>query len=295
MMETDSTPPDIPLPADQPDGDGTESVQVIERTRGWTPLSLRELWQYRDLLYFLAWRDITVRYKQTVLGVTWAVIQPFFTMVVFTIFLGKLAKVPSDGLPYPIFAFCALVPWQLFAHALMVSSTSLVSGASLITKVYFPRLIMPLASVAAGLVDFSISFIVLLGMMAYYRILPTANIVFLPLFVVLAVVAALAVGLWLSALNVRFRDARYAVPFMTQLWLFASPVAYSSSLLPEQWRWVYGLNPMAGVVEGFRWALLGRELAIADMLGLSCLISGALLIGGLFYFRSTERVFADIV
>lgn len=231
--------------------EGSEAVPtlVIQPSRGWRALNLRDVWHYRELLYFLTWRDIKVRYKQTVLGAAWAIIQPFFTMVVFTIFFGKLAKMPSDGVPYPIFAYCALLPWQLFAFALTQSSTSLVTEARLITKVYFPRLIVPLSSVMAGLVDFAIAFVVLVGMMVYYGIAPTAKVIFLPLFLAFAVMTALAVGLWLSALNVKYRDVRYTIPFLAQFWMFASPVAYSSSLLPGKWRWVYGLNPMAGVIE----------------------------------------------
>jgi lipopolysaccharide transport system permease protein len=273
----------------------TVATLMIEPSRGWIPLDFREIWQYRELFYFLTWRDIKVRYKQTALGAAWAVIQPFATMVVFTVFFGKLAKVPSDGIPYPVFCFCALLPWQLFAFALTQSSNSLVTEARLITKVYFPRLVVPLASVVAGLVDFGIAFVVLLGMMFYYGIVPTVNVMFLPLFILFAVMAALAVGLWLSALNVKFRDVRYAVPFLTQFWMFASPVAYSSSLLPEQWRWVYGLNPMAGVIEGFRWALLNRELSVEGLLGVSVAMVALLFMGGLYYFRKIERVFADIV
>lgn len=268
---------------------------VIKPLRGWIPLNLRDLWHYRDLLYFLTLRDIKVRYTQTVLGVAWAIIQPLCSMVVFSIFFGKLAKVPSDGVPYPVFAYCALLPWQLFATALSQSSNSLVAGGSLITKVYFPRLIIPLSSVLAGLVDFAISFIVLMGMMIYYGIAPTENIVFFPLFAFFSVVTALAVGLWLSALNVKYRDVRYAVPFLIQFWMFVSPVIYSSSLVPESWRWAYGLNPMVGVIEGFRWALLNRELNVGEMVGVSALVVCLLFVGGLYFFRSMERVFADLI
>lgn len=268
---------------------------VIKPSQGWMALNLRDLWHYRELLYFLTWRDIKVRYKQTVMGAAWAIIQPFLTMVVFTIFFGRLAKVPSDGIPYPIFSFCALLPWQLFSFALTQSSNSLVNEARLITKVYFPRLIVPLSSVLAGLVDFAVALVVLLGMMVYYEIAPTSKIILLPLFIVFAVMTALAVGLWLSALNVKYRDVRYTIPFLTQFWMFASPVAYSSSLVPESWRWVYGLNPMVGVIEGFRWALLDRDLAVGGMLAVSVLAVSLLFLGGLYYFRSMERVFADIV
>jgi len=259
------------------------------------PLRLKELWEYRELLYFLVWRDVKVRYKQTVLGAAWAVIQPFFTMVVFSIFFGRLAGIPSDGLPYPIFAYCALLPWQLFSHAMMESGNSLVANQNLITKVYFPRLVIPLSAVLAGLVDFGIAFLVLLGMMAYYGMAPTMAVVTLPLFILLAIATALAVGLWLSALNVQYRDVRYTIPFLTQFWLLATPIAYPSSLVPEGWRVLYGLNPMAGVVEGFRWALLGTANAPGRMLAVSVAVVLAFLIGGLYYFRSMERTFADVV
>ena len=266
---------------------------VIQPSRGWVPLHLRELWTYRELLYFLVWRDIKVRYKQTALGAAWAVIQPFFTMVVFSIFFGALAKLPSDGVPYPIFTYSALVPWTYFATALAMSSNSLVDHARLITKVYFPRLLVPAASVLAGLVDLAIASIVLIGMMLYYGMIPGAAVVFLPLFVLLAAATALGVGLWLSALNVQYRDVRSTIPFLVQFWLFVTPVAYSSSLVPERWRALYGLNPMTGVVEGFRWALLDKEPP-----GALLLVSGAsvilLLTAGLFYFRRMERRFADI-
>jgi lipopolysaccharide transport system permease protein len=268
---------------------------IIRPSKGWVPLRLKELWEYRELLYFLVWRDVKVRYKQTVLGAAWAVIQPFFTMVVFSIFFGHLAKIPSDGLPYPIFAYCALLPWQLFSHAMTESGNSLVANQNLITKVYFPRLVIPLAAVLAGLVDFSIAFLVLLGMMVYYGIVPTMAAVTLPLFILLAVATALAVGLWLSALNVQYRDVRYTIPFLTQFWLFATPIAYPSSLVPEGWRVLYGLNPMAGVVESFRWALLGTTNPPGPMLAVSVAVVVALLVGGLYYFRRMEKTFADVV
>jgi lipopolysaccharide transport system permease protein len=267
---------------------------VIRPSAGWVPLKLKELWEYRELLYFLVWRDVKVRYKQTVLGAAWAVIQPFFTMVVFSIFFGRLAGMPSDGLPYPIFAYCALLPWQLFSHAMMESGNSLVANQNLITKVYFPRLVIPLSAVLAGLVDFGIAFLVLLGMMAYYGMAPTTAVATLPLFILLAIATALAVGLWLSALNVQYRDVRYTIPFLTQFWLFATPIAYPSSLVPEGWRTLYGLNPMAGVVEGFRWALLGTN-APGPMLAVSVAVVLVLLIGGLYYFRRMEKTFADVV
>src|SRR5947199_727933 len=267
----------------------------IRPQSGWTAAGLKELWEYRELLYFLTWRDIKVRYKQTVLGAAWAIIQPFFMMIVFSLFFGYLARVPSDGIPYPIFTYCALLPWQLFAHALNESSNSLVANERLITKVYFPRLVVPLSAVLGGLVDFVIAFVILLGMMAYYHIAPTIMIFTLPLFVLLAIMTALAVGLWLSALNVQYRDVRYTITFITQFWLFATPVAYSSSLVPERWRWLYGLNPMAGVVEGFRWALLGKTEGPGGLLVVSTGVVILLLIGGLYYFRRMEQTFADVV
>lgn len=270
-------------------------VTLIHPSRGWISLKLAELWKYRELLYFLTWRDIKVRYKQTVIGAAWAIIQPFFAMVVFSIFFGQLAKIPSDGIPYPIFAYCALLPWQLFAHALNESSNSLVANQGLITKVYFPRLIIPVAPVLAGLVDFGIAFLVLIGMMLFYGIIPTFAIVTLPLFLILAIATALSVGLWLSALNVQYRDVRYTIPFLTQFWLLATPVAYPSSLVPESWRALYGLNPMAGVVEGFRWALLGKAEGPGALIAVSVIVVVALLIGGLYYFRRMEKTFADVV
>ena len=270
-------------------------VLRIEPSKGWASLGLRDLWHYRELLYFLVWRDIKVRYKQTALGAAWAILQPVMTMVVFTVFFGRLAKVPSDGVPYPVFAFAALLPWQLFAFALTESSNSLVSNQNLITKVYFPRLAVPIASVLAGLVDFGISFCVLLGLLFYYGITPTVAVLALPLFVVLAVATALGAGLWLSALNVQYRDVRYTIPFLTQFWLFATPVAYPSSLVPARWRALYGLNPMAGVVEAFRWALLGKTHGPGPLLAVSVAVVAAMLVGGLYYFRRMERTFADLV
>lgn len=268
---------------------------IIRPSRGWVSLRFTELWEYRELLYFLTWRDIKVRYKQTILGAAWAVIQPFFGMVVFSVFFGHLAKIPSDGLPYPIFAYCALLPWQLFAHALTESSNSLVANERLITKVYFPRLVVPLSAVLAGLLDFAVAFLVLIGMLWYYGIVPTVAVFALPLFLLLAVMTALGVGLWLSALNVQYRDVRYTIPFLTQFWLFATPVAYPSSLVPKPWRALCGLNPMAGVVEGFRWALLGKAEGPGALLAVSVAVVVLLLIGGLYYFRRMEKTFADVV
>jgi homopolymeric O-antigen transport system permease protein len=270
-------------------------VLLIEAKRSPVGQQLRDLWAYRELLYFLAWRDFKIRYKQTVLGAAWAVIQPFFTMVVFSIFFGYLGKMPSDGIPYPVFAYCALLPWSLFAHALNESSNSLVNNQGLITKVYFPRMIIPIAPLFVGLVDFGIAFMVLLGMMLVYGIMPGMAVFTVPLFIFLAVVTALAAGMWLSALNVEYRDVRYIIPFLTQLWLFATPVAYPSSLLPEPWRSLYGLNPMAGVVEGFRWALLGSTHSPGPLLAVSVAAILAMLIGGLLYFTRMEQTFADVV
>ena len=266
----------------------------IDPPSRWTSIGFRELWDYRELLYFLTLRDIKVRYKQTALGAAWAIIQPVFMMVVFSLFFGKLAGVKSDGIPYPIFTFCALLPWQLFAHALTESSNSLVANERLITKVYFPRLVVPIAAVLGGLVDFAVAFVILLFMMLYYGIVPTRAIVTLPAFILLAVLTALAVGLWLSTLNVKYRDVRYTINFLIQFWLFATPVAYPSSIVPERWRALYGLNPMAGVVEGFRWALLGTQPPGA-MLAVSIAVVIVLLIGGLYYFRRMEQEFADVV
>ena len=270
-------------------------VSFIQPPKGWASPGLKELWDYRELLYFLTWRDIKVRYKQTVLGAAWAIIQPFFMMVVFSLFFGYLAKVPSDGIPYPIFAYCALLPWQLFAHALTESSNSLVANERLITKVYFPRLVVPISAVLGGLLDFAIAFVILLLMMAYYGVRPTWAIVTLPALLLLAMLTALGVGLWLSALNVKYRDVRYTITFLIQFWLFATPVAYSASIVPARWRALYGLNPMAGVVEGFRWALLGKSTGPGALLAVSVAVVILILIGGLYYFRRMEAEFADVV
>lgn len=268
----------------------------IEPSRGFVSLKIKELWEYRELLYFLIWRDIKVRYKQTALGVLWAVIQPLMTMVVFSIFFGKLGKMPSDGIPYPIFSFAALVPWTLFATGLTMGTTSLVGSSNLIKKVYFPRLIIPTASVLAGVVDFVIAFAVLLVMMLFYGIVPTVNIIWLPVFVLLTLITALGISLWLSALNVAYRDVKYVIPFLTQIWLFATPIAYSSSLLSEQWwRNVYAINPMVGVVEGFRWALLGTNTQPGGMALVSAVAAVLLLVSGAYYFRRMEKTFADVV
>jgi lipopolysaccharide transport system permease protein len=270
-------------------------VITLEPSRDLVSLSLRDLWEYRELLYFLTWRDIKVRYKQTLLGAAWAIIQPFFTMVVFSLFFGKLAGVPSDGIPYPLFSFAALVPWTFFAYSLNQSANSLVGNANLIQKVYFPRLVIPVSSVLSGGVDFFLAFGVLLGMMLFYGFWPGWGILWLLPLLLLILVTALSVGLWLAALNVEYRDVRYTVPFLTQFWLFATPIAYPSSLLPEPWRTLYGINPMAGVVEGFRWILLGVPQAPGPMIFASALVSLALLVGGIFYFRRMEKTFADLI
>jgi lipopolysaccharide transport system permease protein len=278
-----------------PDDSPASTFTEITPASGWAPLKLRELWAHRELLYFLTWREIKIRYKQTALGVAWAVLQPLFTMVIFTIFFGRLAKMPSDGLPYSLFALTALTPWSFFTNGLTTSSNSLVANANLITKVYFPRLAIPIAAVFSGAVDFLLSFVLLMAYVLYLRHWPTWRILWLPGFVLLAVVASLGVGLWLSALNVEYRDVRYTVPFLTQVWLFATPIAYPSSLMHEPWRTVYGLNPMVGVVEGFRWAVLGSGNPPGGMFFVSCLAALAILVGGAFYFRRMEKGFADIV
>jgi lipopolysaccharide transport system permease protein len=252
------------------------------------------LWRYRELIYFLTWRDVKVRYKQTALGAAWAILQPVLTMLIFSIIFGELARLPSDGIPYPIFTYTALLPWQLFAFSLANSSNSLVGSQNLVSKVYFPRLVIPIASILPALVDFAISFVVLAGMMAFYRVPLTPRVLALPLLLGLAMMTALAVGIWLSALNVEYRDVRYVVPFLTLFWQYATPVAYSSSLIPDQWRLLYGLNPMTGVVEGFRWALLGKGDA-GTLLWVSVGIVGLLLVTGLTYFRRMETSFADVI
>ncbi len=268
---------------------------VYEPTHGWLSLRLGELWRYRELLYFLTWRDVKIRYKQTALGVAWAVLQPLITMVIFSVIFGQLAKLPSDGIPYPVFSYAALLPWGLFSGALQRAGTSLVTNANLITKVYFPRLVIPISAVAAGLVDFAVSFIVLLGLVLYYGIVPSWTIVTIPLFVLLAVLTALAVSLWLSALNVQYRDVQYMIPFLIQAWMYASPVAYSAGLVPTgPWRIIYGLNPLAGVIQGFRWALVGGNPP-NELMAISVMVVLLLLISGLYYFRRMERSFADVV
>jgi lipopolysaccharide transport system permease protein len=271
-------------------------IVVIKPPKGWDVLNLRDLWLYRELIYFMTWRDIKVRYKQTALGASWAILKPFMMMVVFSIFFGELAQMPSDGVAYPIFSYTGLLPWELFSGALSIASRSLVVNRHMITKVYFPRIILPISSILGGLVDFLIAFVILLGMMVFYKITPTANIWTLPLFLILALVTALGTSLWLSAMNVLYRDVGYILPFITQFWLFITPIAYSSSLIPEKYKLLYALNPMTGVVEGFRWALLGiQESAPGPMLAVSSTIAVLVLISGIIYFRRMERQFADMV
>ena len=270
-------------------------VLRIAPSHGLLNLRLRELWEYRELLYFFIWRDIKVRYKQTAIGAAWAVLQPFMTMVVFSLFFGRLAKIPANGLPYPVFYYCALLPWIYFSGALQSATNVVVEQQRVITKIYFPRVVLPISAVLAGLLDFAISFVVLLGLMAYYGIAPTAAALWLPAFLLLAILTALGMGLWLSALNAFYRDVRYVVPFLVQFWMFASPVAYPSSLVPEKWQWLYGLNPMAGVIEGFRWALTGQGLPPGPMMIASATGVVVVLVSGLIYYRAMEGSIADVV
>jgi len=273
----------------------SEPVLVIQPSRVWFHLDLAALWQYRELLYFLVWRDLKVRYRQTAIGATWAILQPLMTMVIFTVIFSHFAKIPSDGLPYPIFAYTALLPWTYFASALSRSSSSVVAEAHLISKVYFPRAVLPLAGTVSGIIDFAVAFVLLLGMMIWYGIMPAWGLLALPLFLLLALATALAVGLWCSALNVRYRDVGYTIPFLTQCWMYASPVAYPVSLVPENWRFVYSLNPMAGVIEGFRWALLGKHGPDFVVMAVSTVVVALLLVGGLVFFKHVERTFVDVV
>lgn len=278
----------------EPRPDGERPVTVIRPSGKWS-LGLGELWEFRELLYFLGWRDVKVRYRQAAFGAAWAIVQPLLLMVVFSIFLGRLAGVSSEGLPYPVFTFAALVPWTLFASALTSSSQSVVSNSQLVSKVYFPRLALPVGSVGSFLVDFVIALAILFGMMGYYGIYPSGRLVWLPVLAVLTLVVALAVGIGLAALNVRYRDVRYVLPFLVQLWLFASPVAYSASLVPEQYRALYGLNPMAGIIEGFRWVLLGTGSGPSGMLAVSVAVSVVLFLASCVYFKRTEAAFADVI
>lgn len=277
-----------PLTDDRP-------VVLIQSRRGWLSFDLKAVYRYRELLYFLVWRDVLVRYKQAAIGVAWVVLQPLLTMVVFTIIFGQFAKLPSDGLPYPIFSFTALLPWNYFAQAISRSGISLVSNANLISKIYFPRLIVPISGALGPLVDFAISFIILLGMMAWYGIAPTWGVLALPFLTLLAVVTAVAVSLYLSALNVKYRDVGHAIPFLVQFWMYASPVVYSVNIIPQKWRLLYSLNPMVGVIEGYRWALLGKERPDFGVMAVGVVVASVLLLGGLVYFKRTERFFADII
>jgi lipopolysaccharide transport system permease protein len=271
------------------------AITIVQPRKAFWDLELGTLWEYRELLYFLVWRDVKVKYKQTALGVAWAVLQPLLGTLIFSIFFGRLARMPSDGIPYPVFVYVAMVPWQYFANALTESSNSLVASQNLIKKVYFPRLVIPMGSVIAGLVDFCFAFLVLIGMMFYYGITPSPSIFLFPVFLLLAVCTALAAGLWLSALNVQFRDVRYTIPFLAQFWMFATPVVYPSSLVPAKWRILYELNPMAGVVDGFRYALLGKPALPGPMIWVSAAAVAVFLLGGLLYFRKMESTFADVV
>jgi lipopolysaccharide transport system permease protein len=271
---------------------------VIEPTRGLAALQLRALWEYRELLGFLVWRDVKVRYKQTALGVAWIILQPLVSMVIFTVLFGYLLQAPSDGAPYAVFAYAGLLPWNYFAGSLTRASQSLVGSANLITKVYFPRLVIPISGVLGGLVDFGVASLVLAGLMALYRIPPTVHIIWLPAFLLLALATALGFGLWLAALNVRYRDVNYLVPFLVQIWMYLTPVIYSVTLIPERFRWLLALNPMTGVVGGFRWALLGGVMETEPpgvLFGVSVMITLVVLVSGAVFFRSTERTFADVI
>jgi lipopolysaccharide transport system permease protein len=278
----DGAPPDAP-------------VSTIEPTRGWASPRFREMWQYRELLFFLAWRDIKVRYKQTAVGALWAIFQPIMTVVVFTILLGHLGKLPTGNTPYAVIVFSGLLPWMLFASALMACSGSMTANQNLVTKIYVPRLILPIAATIASVVDFLLGLVVLIGVMAWYGITPPIQVVMLPFLLVFTLITALSIGLWLAALNVKFRDVQYALPFLTQMWFFITPVAYSTALIPAKWQLIYGINPMAGVVEGFRWALIGTSTDVGPMLALAVCLVVILLVGGVAYFRRVEKSFADVI
>ena len=268
---------------------------VITPKKGFFQLDLAVLWQYRELLYFLVWRDVLLRYKQTVIGLAWVLLQPMITMIIFTVIFGNLAKFPSDGIPYPVFAFCALLPWTYFSQALARSSSSVVQSSNMVSKIYFPRLLIPLAASVAPIVDLFISFLLLLIMMAWYKIAPTMGLLAMPLFLALAIMTALSVGLWASALNVRYRDVANIIPFLSQVWMYASPVAYPVSMVPEKWRLLYSLNPMVGVIEGFRWALLGKGNPDFKMMAVSAAVVLVLFAGGIIYFKRMELTFADVI
>lgn len=268
---------------------------IIDAKENWKIINVKEIWQYRELFYFLVWRDIKVRYKQTVLGAAWAILQPVFSMIIFSVIFGNFAKLPSEGIPYPIFTLSALLPWQLFSYALTNSSNSLVNEKNLITKVYFPRIIIPFSSVVAGLLDFFIAFVIFILLMFFYKITFTWRLLLIPVFIFIAILTALSVGLWLTTLNVKYRDIRYVIPFLSQFWLYATPIAYSSSLVPEKWMWLYSLNPMVGVVDGFRWMLLGKSTEFPAFFFISLLVVLGLLITGFIYFKNTEDTFADVI
>ncbi len=291
-MESD--PGTLPMEKTRQSQRAKAPVTIIEPTKGWVPVDLRELWEYRVSLYFFTWRDIKVRYKQSILGFAWAIIQPFFAMIIFTLFFGKLAGIPSDGIPYPIFAYAALLPWTLFSESINRSTTTMVTNSNIIKKVYFPRIALPISSVLSPLVDFTIAFSILILMMVYYGIAPTLNVIWLPAFLLLAVVTSLGIGLWMSALNAMYRDFQYVVPFFIQLGMFASPVVYPASMVPQSYQLVYGLNPMTGVIEGFRWAMLGTN-APSGLILVSTVISLIILVSGAFFFRRMQRTFSDEV
>jgi lipopolysaccharide transport system permease protein len=280
----------------KPSGTSVQNASVLIRPiSGWVPINLRDLWEYRELLYFLTWRDIKVRYKQTALGMAWVVLQPLLLMLVFTMFFGRLVELPSDGIPYPLFTYTALLPWQLFSRALNEGSMSLIAHERVITKTYFPRILLPASAVLASLIDFGIAFLVLIGFILFYGVHPGLAIFTLPVFVLLVVMTAFGVSLWLAAFNVLYRDVRYVLPFLTQLWMFATPIIYPVSVVPDSWRLLYSLNPMVGVVEGFRWALLGNTSGMDTMFGLSAFVVAGVLAGGILYFQSVQQTFADVI
>jgi lipopolysaccharide transport system permease protein len=280
----------------KPSGTSVQNASVLIRPiSGWVPINLRDLWAYRELLYFLTWRDIKVRYKQTALGMAWVVLQPLLLMLVFTMFFGRLVELPSDGIPYPLFTYTALLPWQLFSRALNEGSMSLIAHERVITKTYFPRILLPASAVLASLIDFGMAFLVLIGFILFYGVHPGLAIFTLPVFVLLVVMTAFGVSLWLAAFNVLYRDVRYVLPFLTQLWMFATPIIYPVSVVPDSWRLLYSLNPMVGVVEGFRWALLGNTSGMDTMFGLSALVVAGVLAGGILYFQSVQQTFADVI
>jgi lipopolysaccharide transport system permease protein len=280
----------------KPSGTPVQNGSVLIRPiSGWVPINLRDLWEYHELLYFLTWRDIKVRYKQTALGMAWVVLQPLLLMLVFTMFFSRLVELPSDAIPYPVFTYTALLPWQLFSRAINEGSMSLIAHEKVITKTYFPRILLPASAVLASLIDFGIAFLVLIGFILFYGTLPGLAIFTLPLFVLLLVMAAFGVSLWLAAFNVLYRDVRYVLPFLTQIWMFATPIIYPVSAVPDSWRLLYSLNPMVGVVEGFRWALLGDSSGMDAMFGLSVLVVAGVLGGGILYFQSVQQTFADVI